>query len=305
MVATLAILLAVGFGSRKLGLIDDVFSKKLSSLVVHICQPMLIISSLISVEYSHDNLKRGLITVALSFGLHAFMGILANLFARGFKETDKRKVVEFGLVFVNAGFIGLPILGSIFGEDGLFCGAFYLIGFHMFLWTWGMMILARGRDDIKLTPRKIFLNFGTVPCFIGFILFIVQLPIPDFIRQPVGYLSEMSTPLTMLIAGSLIATGSLKELFGSIGNYIICGLKLLVMPVIVCVCLNIVGLDDFYVIFGSVMAGLPSASMVAILGELYGINPVGASRQVGITTIMCTVTLPLVVAFANYIVSLW
>ncbi|MBR6807338.1 MAG: AEC family transporter [Clostridia bacterium] len=305
MVATLAILLAVGFGSRKLGLIDDVFSKKLSRLVVNIGQPMLIINSLISQEYSTGNLKRGLLALAISFGLHSFMAVLAFLFARSIKDFDKRKISEFGMVFVNAGFIGFPILESLFGADGLFCGAFYLIGFHMFLWTWGILILSRGRDDIKPTPRKIFLNYGTVPCFIGFALYLSNVPLPGFLTQPVGYLAELCTPLTMMIAGSLIATGSLKKLFGAPINYFVAMIKLLVMPAIVCLCLNLVGLDDFYVIFGTVMAALPSASMVTILGELYGVNPAFASRIVGFTTISCTLTLPVAVKFAQFIVSLW
>ena len=65
------------------------------------------------------------------------------------------------------------------------------------------------------------------------------------------------------------------------------------------------GLDDFYVIFGTVMAALPSASMTTILGELYGIGPEFASRIVGMTTILCTLTLPLAVAYADLIVSIW
>lgn len=305
MVATLAILLCVGFGSRKLGLIDDAFSKKLSKLVVNIGQPMLIINSLISKEYSAENLKRGLIALGISFALHSFMGLLAFLFARFIKDFDKRKISEFGMVFVNAGFIGFPILESLLGADGLFCGAFYLIGFHMFLWTWGVLILSRGRDDIKPTPRKIFINYGTVPCFIGFALYLLNLPLPGFVTQPVGFLAEICTPLTMMIAGGLIATGSLRELFGSAVNYFVASVKLLIIPVIVCVCLNLVGLSDFYVIFGTVMAALPTASMVTILGELYGINPAFASRIVGFTTIVCTVTLPVAVKLAQVIVKLW
>ena len=305
MVATLAILLAVGFGSRKLGLIDDAFSKKLSKLVVNIGQPTLIVSSLISQEYSAENLKRGLIALGISFGLHSFMGLLAFLFAKFIKDFDKRKISEFGMVFVNAGFIGFPILESLFGADGLFCGAFYLIGFHMFLWTWGILILSRGREDIKPTPRKIFLNCGTVPCFIGFALYLLNLPIPQFLTQPLGYLAELCTPLAMMIAGSLIATGSLRELFGAGVNFFTATIKLLVMPAIVCVCLNLLGLSDFYVIFGTVMAALPSASMVTILGEIYGISPAFASRVVGFTTIVCSFTLPLMVAVAQLVVKLW
>lgn len=304
MVATLAILLAVGFGSRKAGLIDDTFSKKLSKLVVNIGQPMLIINSLISLEYSAENLRRGLTALGLSFGLHIFMGILAFGFARPLKDADKRKISEFALVFVNAGFIGFPILESLLGEDGLFCGAFYLIGFHLFLWTWGILVLSRGRDDIKLTPRKVFFNYGTVPCFIGLVLYLVRVPIPEFIRIPVGYLAEMCTPLTMMIAGSLIAKGGLRNLLKCKENYYVAAVRLFIIPAVVCVALKLLGLGDFYVIFGTVMAALPSASMATILGELYGIGPVYASRVVGFTTILCTFTLPLAVTFAGFITAL-
>lgn len=304
MVATLAILLSVGFGSRKAGLIDDAFSKKLSKLVVTIGQPMLIINSLISLEYSAENLRRGFTALGLSFGLHLFMGILAFGFARPLKDADKRKISEFALVFVNAGFIGFPILESLLGEDGLFCGAFYLIGFHLFLWTWGILVLSRGREDIKLTPRKIFMNYGTVPCLIGLVLYLIRLPIPEFIRLPVGYLAEICTPLTMMIAGSLIAKGGLRNLVSSKINYYVVGVRLFVIPAIACVVLKLVGLSEYYIIFGTVMAALPSASMATILGELYGIDPVYASRIVGFTTILCTVTLPLAVTFAGFIAAL-
>ena len=76
-VVTLFLLLAAGFFCRKKGLIDDGFSKKLSTLIVQLGQPMLIISSLLSLEYTAQNLKKGLIILGLSIGLHAFMGVAA------------------------------------------------------------------------------------------------------------------------------------------------------------------------------------------------------------------------------------
>lgn len=304
MVATLAVLLAVGFGSRRTGLIDDAFSKKLSKLVVSVGQPMLIISSIISIEYSAENLRRGLTTVALSFLLHLFMPLIAVFASKLTGKGEVRKISSFALVFTNAGFIGLPILGSIFGSDGLFCGAFYLIGFNMSVWTLGLLVLARGRSDIKLTPKKIFLNHGTVPCVVGFLLFILNVPIPTFLRQSAGYLAELCTPLSMMIAGALIATGKLREFFGNARVYAFSALKLILMPAVVCVFLKLIGLDDFYIVFGTVMAALPSASMTVILGEMYNIEPVYASRIVGMTTVLCTLTLPLAVLFATFVSSL-
>lgn len=303
-IVTLALLMAVGFGLRKGGIIDDVFSKNLSTLIVKVGQPMLIISSLISLEYSAENLRRGLIALAVSFGIHTGMGIIAHFAVKGFRNSDERKVSEFALMFTNCGFIGFPIIESLYGKDGLFCGAFYLVGFHLFIWTWGMAILSRGRDDIKLTPRKIFINFGTVPCLIGFLLFLCPLKIPGFIVMTADYLAGLSTPVSVLITGALIATGTARDLFGRVGNYAVCLLRLLVLPAVVCVVLKLIGLSEFLIVFGTVMAAMPSASVITMFGEMYDIMPGFASRLVGVTSLLCVVTLPLMVAFASFIAGI-
>lgn len=303
-VVTLFLLLAAGFFCRKKGLIDDGFSKKLSTLIVQLGQPMLIISSLLSLEYTAQNLKKGLIILGLSIGLHAFMGVAAYLTSRPFRDADERKIAEFATVFTNCGFIGFPILESLYGKDGLFCGAFYLIGFHLFIWTWGMFILSRGRDDIKLTPKKIFFNFGTVPSVIGLVLFVLPFRLPDFAGRFASYLAALCTPVSMLITGALLATGSLKKLFLNKGNYYAAFLKLIFMPALVCFALKALGLDSFYVVFGTVMAAMPSASIVTMFGEMYNINPGYASRLVGLTSILCTFTLPLAVMLGEFAAKL-
>lgn len=299
-IATIAMLMATGFALRKWGVIDNAISKGLSALVVRVAQPMLIISSLISLEYTSDNLKKGLTALALSLGVHCVMGLMAHFGAKGLKNFDERKIAEFAMMFTNCGFIGFPIIESLYGAEGLFCGAFYVVGFHLFTWTWGMAILSRGRDDIKLTVKKIFVNFGTVPCLIGFILFLLPLKLPPFIPMTASYLANLATPVSILITGSLIATGSLREMFGKGKNYYVAALRLLLFPAVICVGLKLCGLSEFFVIFGTVMAAMPSASVVTMFGELYGINPPYASRLVGLTSILCIVTLPLAVAFAAW-----
>ncbi len=303
-IGALALLMATGFLLRRRGLIDDAFSKSLSSLIVNVGQPMLIISSLISLEYSPENLRRGLIALALSFALHVFMGTLAHLALRRVKNVDERKIFEFSVMFTNCGFIGFPIIESLYGKEGLFCGAFYLVGFHLFIWTWGMAILSRGRDDIKLTPKKIFVNHGTVPSLIGFVLFLLPFRLPGFLTSSASYLSSLTTPISLLITGSLIATGSLRDMFGRARLYAVSALRLIVLPILVCVLLKLCGLSEFLIVFGTVMAAMPSASVITMLGELYGIDPPAASRMVGLTSVLCVVTLPLAVALAGYIAAL-
>lgn len=303
-VVTLALLIAVGFGLRKRDIINDTASKKLSELIIKVGQPMLIISSLISLEYSAENLRRGLFTLILSFAMHAFMGIIAFLVSKSVRDIDERKITQLATVFTNCAFVGFPILKSIFGDGALFCGAFYLVGFHLFVWTLGIYIISRGRDDIKLTPKKIFINYGTVPSIIGFVLFLLHVRLPDFIGMTASYLSSLCTPISVLITGALIATGSLRELFGRAENYIVSAIKLILIPMLVCIALKLCGLDHFYIVFGTVMAAMPSASVITMLGEMYSVKPAYASRLVGVTSVLCVITLPLMVAFADFMAKL-
>ena len=176
-ILTLFFLMICGYICRKTKIIDDKASKALSRLIVSIGQPMMIIGALNNVKFSQDNLTTAWQVLLISLVMHILMAIMAFLICRPMKKGnfDRAKVFEFSLVFANAGFIGFPILDSIFGGGiGSFMGAFYVVIFNLFLWTWGILILAREREDIKLTPKKIFINYGTVPCAIGILLFLLQ-----------------------------------------------------------------------------------------------------------------------------------
>ena len=170
-IATLFLLMACGFFARKKGIIDDVASKRLSTLIIKIGQPMMIVSALTEAEFSYENLTDGLIIIGLGMVLHTVMGVMAFFLCKGFKDLDERKITEFSLMFTNGGFIGFPIMEALFGAKGLFLAAFYNISFHLFIWSWGIAILARKRSDIKLTVRKIFINLGSVPCLIGVLIY--------------------------------------------------------------------------------------------------------------------------------------
>ena len=148
------ILLIVGYVAGKTKVVDSVASKKLSALIIKIGQPALIINSLIKMEFSAGKLSLGFKTLAFGFVIHIFMAVLAFVAFRGFKNIDEQKLTEFATIFGNVGFLGIPILKSLFGDEGEFMGAFFIVSFNVFLWTWGIMILARKRKDIRLTPKK-------------------------------------------------------------------------------------------------------------------------------------------------------
>ena len=248
-IVTLFVLLICGVIASKLNIIDEVASKKLSKLIITIGQPFLIISSLLGIEYSLDNLILGAKTFIIGIVVHGVMAIIAYFACFRFKNLDERKLSEFAIIFGNVGFIGLPILDSLFGAKGLFMGAFFVVSFNIVLWTWGIAILARKRNDIKLTIKKVLLNYGTVPSVIGVILYMLDLNMPTFVYSSASYLASLCTPISVLVTGALLARRSLSQIFLSPKIYYVSFIKLIVIPLVICVLTKILGFETYWILF--------------------------------------------------------
>lgn len=303
-ILTLALLLGTGFLAGKTGIVDEVTSARLSAVTVKIGQPFLLINAMIGLERTTENIRTGLFVLALSFAIHGVTAAIAWLLARRVRDPDERKLAEFGMIFANCGFIGFPILESILGDAGLFYGAFYVFGFNVISWTWGIMILARNRSDIRLTPKKILINFGTVPALIGFLIFLSGVSVPAPVQSLCGYLSSLCTPLSMLITGANLARRDLRKTFSSPSVYLVNAVKLIVAPVVVATLLWLAGASDVMVLFGTVMSALPCAAIITMFGEMYEINPGYAAELVGSTSLLCTATLFPVIYYAQFLISL-
>ena len=308
LIFALFIMLIVGFVAGKLNIIDSVASKRLSKLIINIGQPALIIYNLIKMEYSAENLGLGFLTLAFGLGLHIFMAIPAYFAFCRFKNLDERKLSEFATVFGNVGFIGIPILESLFGDKGGFMGIFFNVSFQLMIWTWGIMILARKREDIKITPKKVLLNFGTIPSAIGIVLFLLKgidgFFIPKAVVLSASYITALCTPISMLIIGALLASRSWKQILGSGKVYYLCLVKLLVIPIAVCALMRLLGCGEMWILFAAAVTSMPSATTVSMLAELHDISPGYSAQAVGTTSLFSIVTMPCVIWIAQWLISL-
>ncbi|MBQ9097908.1 MAG: AEC family transporter [Clostridia bacterium] len=293
------LLLSTGYLCRRIGVIDDVASKRLSGLIIKLGQPMMIVGALIGKDFSVEALKKGLFFMLIGFLIHPLMAVLALLFGPLYKDEAERKISLFATIFTNCGFIGFPILEAIFPGEGAFIGAFFVIGFHTYVWTLGIAILAKGREDIKLTPKKAIFNLGTVPCVIGLGLYLLKavVPLPLFVIDFTNHLGNLCLPISVLVTGSLVARQGLGAMLRNPRVYVFNAIKLILMPIAVCLIAKLLtlGLSDSYsvVLFCTIIAALPSGASISMLGELYDIAPEYAAQAVGSTSLLSVATLPL------------
>ncbi len=315
-VATLFILLAVGFLCRKVGIIDNTASKKLSRLILSVGQPAMLVGSLASAEYTEENLKTALIMLVLGFVFHSLLAVIAFVFALPLKKNiDEQKLSEFGFMFANCAFIGFPIFEALLPGKGQFMASFLCVSFNILLWTWGLVIMGRGRNDIKLTVKKALLNFGTIPCLIGFVFFLLKGPavgfeLPEFVTSALQYLTNLCTPISVLVTGALIATQSPKKIFFNWKLYYFNVVKLIIFPLLICLIskllLLIIPVDglEIYAIFVTAAAALPTASSVTMMAENYGLDSGYSSLTVGTSSILAVVTIPLTMMIAQWIFAI-
>ena len=122
-IITLYLLMAVGYVLGKLKLIDDHGAASMSTLVMYIVSPcMLLVAFQRPIE--QDTLHNFYVVVAVSLLLHAAFIVLSRLMIH---DTDRhrRNLLLFAAVFSNCGFMGYPVMTSLIGTIGVFYGSAY------------------------------------------------------------------------------------------------------------------------------------------------------------------------------------
>jgi len=292
-----------GFVAVKTKLITDDFSKMLSRLVLYVAQPFLLASALMGVEYSDQNLKSGLLILLVSLIAHAVPAALAFLTTRPIKNAEEGRVSEFCMVFANVGFFGFPLLEAVYGDIGLFWGGFFIIMFNVLMWSYGVFTLARAKKSMKIGVRKIFLNAGTIPCLLGFAVWLMRFDVYPPIYTSMLRIGNSCTPLSMIIIGIMIARLPLKKLVLAPLPYLTTLVKLVVFPVIVGVVLKLCGFSEEMAVFGALMTALPTASGAAMFAETNDVAPTLAAQTVGVTTILSIATVPLIMQLVTFILE--
>ena len=284
----------VGIVIAKAGMLNEDFSKKLTAFLLKVINPFLIIGSIIGIERSKENMiKMGkAAVVCLIFHLTAAgIAIIATLFT---KDIKAKSISRFAIMFRNTGFFGMPLLIDLYGSIGGFYASVELIIFNLICWSYGIVVLSRANPGLKINAKKIFVNPGMVASYIGIALYFSGLPLYQPIVGGVKTIGEAATPIAMIIIGGMIARAPIKSFFCTLRTYHVCGVTLLLLPVACFGILKLLGFSGELLAFGTIIAALPVGTNAATFSENYDISPEFAAQQVGMSTLLTLLTIPLV-----------
>jgi len=290
-VLMLFIILLIGAAAKKRGIITADSGRKLSELLLNVTQPFMIISSF-QFDFSRDMLLNAGLVFVCSLGIHAISMVVAMFIYRKY-PMPQRNVLKFITVFSNCGFMGFPVLDSVLGSIGVFYGSIYVISFNIFIWTYGVMVFSGGSGGSSW--KKVFINPGIISVCIGMILFLFSIKLPGPIYKAVSMVGSMTTPLSMLIVGSLLADIKFSELFKGLAVYHGTAVRLAVIPLLSFAVLSLFPIPDEVRFVSILLPAMPAAANTAIFSEKYEGDSSLASRIIGITTLLSIATIPLII----------
>lgn len=296
---TMLLLMCVGFLLQKRNMIDERFPAGLSTLVLYIAMPCMIVNAFLR-DYDPSLLSMMLQVFLISLLAHTLLTVLAFFC---FKKTPekKRSVLRYMIIFSNCAFMGFPVLSSIFPEQSgtaILLGACFQVWFNLFTWTIGVRLY---RSEGSLRLRRLFFNPGTIAVLIGMLLFLTGARgiLPSFIPNTLQMLSNLVTPLSMIVVGISLSKIRLRDLFCDRSLIWACALRQIITPAFffaVYFLLRTLGIyipDTLVISVPFILICMPAATTTAMMAQQFGGDAIYASTGVTLSTLTSVVTIPL------------
>ncbi len=292
MQGTLFLLILVGIYAQKKGIITNQNRKKFTDLIIEIILPCNIVSSFL-IEWSYDILMNCLMVFVVAMITQVLYVILSKMLFKH-SDRDKQAVLRYAIICSNAGFLGNPIVESVFGSQGLLFASVALIPLRFAMWSSGLALFTK--TDGKSTIKKLITHPCIIAVFVGFFLMLTQIELPGFMLKTLSGIGNSNTAISMIIIGSILAEINVKNLLDKELFYY-SAIRLIIIPAVVFVVLRLLQIDSLVTGVIVLLAAMPAGSTTVMLADKYNGNSKFASSCVFLSTVLSLITIPIVCIF--------
>ncbi len=293
-------LMLVGVLINKLKFMHSQTSSDLTNVLLYIVSPCLIINAF-EQPYSGSRIKQFILAIIAVFILYIIEIIAAKLIFGRLKNKNLRRITQYGSIYSNAGFMGIPLISSLFGSEGVFFAVVSLAAFNIFSWTQGVSLFKdNDNGSVEKTDwRQVLLNPNIIAIVLGVLIFVFSVKIPNMPNQVIKYIGSINTPLSMIVIGNSLANIKFtKDMLGKeIGLTIL--LRNLIFPMIGIVILKLVGVTGIAFYTTIVMAACPVAGLVVLFTLQVQDDTAPAISAMSLSTILSLITIPLIFALGS------
>jgi len=292
----LVLAVAIGYYLFKKEIFTVEINQKLSHFILNMTMPLLILTSLNGTEIE----DRGQIFfyILVGLGFYAAMPFVGKVMNRIMGITpEQRPIYEAFYIFSNNLFMGYPVCAALFGNGCIFFVSMFNLAYNLIYFTYGT-VLFEGKDSNNKKSAaevaKAVVNPGLVSSVLAVVLFLLNVQLPAGFVEICDFVGSITSPLSMVVIGSVIASYSIVQLFKTDWRiYLITVFRLGIMPVLTYFVMTALG-------FSGVMLGVAVISMGMPVGTMVSMGCVKAQKNeelgaagVVVTTVLSLITTPI------------
>ena len=306
---SLVVIVIIGFVAGKIGYMNEEFDKKLSALIVNITCPALILSSTMGDTLPDRHMIVPLLIISfITYTILAVMSFTLPKLLTG--KKDDEGVIGFALMFGNVGFIGYPIVASIFGYEAVFYAAILNVANTFYVFTIGDMLIKNvnlnvntnggGLTNIFKTRRfekKVLYSTPMIAAYLSMLIVALGITgIPTAVSKPLSMIGGITVPGALLIIGSTMSQLSGRAMLGNVTVYATSVCRLVLIPFAFYWLFTAMGFSEYVVSVNTVIIAMPVATYGTILCLINNRDTTLMTELTFTTTILSMITIPLLSA---------
>jgi len=293
----LFIIMFIGYMMTKKGILDQKVNKAISWLIINITSPALILEG----SFSNTGMESSYILylAGISLCFYTLIVLSAELTVPLFRfPAQDQGAFKVMMVFSNNGFMGFPLLRSLYGPEILLPAAIFLIPSNLLMYTYAIYRIS-GRKQSPGQVLKGCMNAGVIACCLTVAITLSGITLPSLITDCVGMLSPMTAPLSMMVIGSGFAGMNMMDEIRDRKLILFVFVRQILIPVLILTIFRLFVKDVGLLRMLLIVCATPVASMPAMLAQQYGGRVSLISHTIAFTTLISIATIPLVYAITG------
>ena len=280
------LMMFLGYFLRKIGLMDQGFTAKLTTFLLNVAMPCLILHSVVG-QAGGRNLEEAGVVFAVAIGMYLLLPLLSLLVVKLLRLPKQQQgVYAFMMTFSNVGFMGFPLVNAVYGGEAVFYTAIINILFTISSYTIGLLLLHCGQETRARIDPKLLLTPGVVLSALAIVLYLEVVQVTETV-------GNMTTPSAMLCMGSTLASMELREVMSDWRVYLFSAIKQIVLPLLLLPLLWTVLSSDYLRGIVYLLLLTPVANSAVLFATEYGFDEKLAAKGVFISTVLSVGTIPL------------
>ncbi len=297
-ILALFIMLCFGVLGNKMGLLGKEREKMISNLLINIIMPVTFFVSF-QQEFEREKFIGLLITLGIALVAH-LIPIAIGHFAFKADREKQWQIDRYCCTYGNCAFIGIPLIQNILGYEGVFYVTAFILVFNTLVFTHGVKLISDGEahPDLK---HSILLNPIFIGMAVGLVCYLCRFMLPSIVLEPLRTIGNCNTPLAMLVAGSSLTDTNFKQILRSGRTYAVSFIRLFAAPLAMIAVCALLGISQDVALSTIICTGAPVGTMATVLSVQYDKDAAYSSGLFAFTTIICIITLPIVVAIYSLV----